>query len=157
MLGPLYKTLVRPRMEFAIQAWSPYLKKDIQKLEKVQRRATKLVPKLSHLTYESRLKALGLTTLEERRTRGDMIETYKILKGYDQINTKKSFFELDQKKSTRGHHLKLVKPRHKTHKRNQFFSARVVDLWNSLPEHIISSDNINIFKTSYDRYMSNKL
>ena len=89
-LPPLYKALVRPRMEFAIQAWSPYLK-DIQKLEKVQRRATKLVPSLAHLPYEDRLKALGLTTLEQRKIRGDIIETFKILKGYDKVRAGDAF------------------------------------------------------------------
>ncbi|CAL4075568.1 unnamed protein product, partial [Meganyctiphanes norvegica] len=67
----VYPSLVRSHMEFAVQAWSPQLKKDIIKLEKVQQRATRLVPELRGLTYEQRLKQLGLTTLEERRRRGD--------------------------------------------------------------------------------------
>ena len=96
ILPPLYKALVRPHMEFAIQAWSPYLKKDIQKLEKVQRRATKLVGALPDpLAYEDRLKFLGLTILEQRRTQGDMLHTFKILKGYDKEEAGSAFLELD--------------------------------------------------------------
>ena len=156
-LPPLYKALVRPRMEFAIQAWSSYLKKDIQKLEKVQRRATKLVPAISKLPYKDRLQFLGLTTLEQRRTRGDMIETFKIIKGYDIVRANGAFLDLDDNhQRTRGHTMKLTKPRHRTHKRNNFFSARVVDKWNNLPESVVNSDNINMFKRRYDRYMSNK-
>ena len=71
MFLPLYKSLIRPRLEHCIQAWSPYTRRDINKLEQVQRRATKLVPELSQLSYEERLSRLGLTPLEERRTRGD--------------------------------------------------------------------------------------
>ena len=141
-------------MEFAIQAWSPYLKKDIMKLEKVQRRATKLVPSLSHLPYEERLQRLGLTTLEQRRTRGDMIETFKILKGIDRIKTESPFLVLDDRQQgTRGHCMKLVKPRHRTQKRNEFFPSRVVDKWNNLPETVIQSENINQFKRRFDKYM----
>ena len=155
-LPPLFKALVRPRMEFAIQAWSPYLRKDVQKLEKIQRRATKLVPSLSNLPYEARLSALGLTTLEERRTRGDMLETFKILKGLDKVDADSAFLALEENQArTRGHQLKLAKPRHRTVKRNAFFTARVVDIWNRLPEQVINSSNINQFKRRYDRYMSN--
>ena len=153
-LLPLYKALVRPRMEFAIQAWSPYLKKDIMKLEKVQRRATKLVPSLSHLPYEERLQRLGLTTLEKRRTRGDMIQTFKILKGFDRIKTDCAFLALDHgQQGTRGHSMKLIKPRHRTQKRNEFFPSRVVDKWNCLPETVIQSENVNQFKRRFDKYM----
>ena len=78
----LYKTIVRPHLEYCIQAWRPYRKKDIDMLERVQRRATKMIPKLRNISYEMRLKECGLTTLETRRLRGDQIEVFKILNGY---------------------------------------------------------------------------
>ena len=83
---PLYKAIVRPHLEYCIQAWNPHLRKDVDMLEKIQRRATKLIPELRDLTYEERLKECGLTTLDTRRLRGgDQIEVFKILKGYENI------------------------------------------------------------------------
>ena len=73
--------------------WSPHLAADIQCLEKVQRAATKIVPGLKNLEYSDRLKRLGLTTLETRRKKGDLIETYKILSGKENTTGNK-FFEL---------------------------------------------------------------
>ena len=81
LLVKLYTTYVRPHLEYCSSVWNPYRKKDIKKLEQVQRRATKLVPELRHLNYESRLANLGLTTLEVRRERYDLIQFFKILKG----------------------------------------------------------------------------
>src|SRR6218665_3786944 len=69
----LYKTLVRPQLEYCIQVWSPYLKQDMDKLEKVQRRVTKMIQGYKYLSYEKRLIRCGLTILEKRRSRGDLI------------------------------------------------------------------------------------
>ena len=87
----LYPALVRPLLEYCIQVWSPYKRKYIKLLEGVQRRATKLVPQITELSYEDRLKALGLTRLVDRRVRGDMIETYKIISGKENVN-RENFF-----------------------------------------------------------------
>ena len=66
LIVPLYKAIFRPHLEYWIHAWSPYLRKDIHMLEKVQRRATKLIPGFIDLSYEERLKECGLTTKETR-------------------------------------------------------------------------------------------
>ena len=87
LIIPLYKAIVRPHLEYCIKAWRPYRKKDIDTLERIHRRATKMSPELRDLSYEERLKECGLTTLETRRLRGDQIEVFKILNGYENINS----------------------------------------------------------------------
>ena len=85
LLIPLYKAIVRPHLEYCIQAWRPH-RKDIDMLERIQRRATKMIPELRNLTYEERLKECVLTTLETRRLRGDQIEVLKKLNVYENID-----------------------------------------------------------------------
>ena len=87
LIIPLYKATVWPHLEYYIQAWRPYHKKDINKLERIQRRVTKLILELKHLCYERRLLECGLIILETRRLRGDLIEVFKILKGYEDIDS----------------------------------------------------------------------
>ena len=148
----LYNTYVRPHLEYCVQVWNPYLKKDIVCLEKIQRRATKLVQGLNKMPYEQRLEALGLYTLQRRRLRGDLIETYKILTGKEKINSEQLF----QKATTielRGHSLKLYKKSSRLDIRKYFFSQRIVDYWNKLPDDVVSAATISSFKTKLDIWM----
>ena len=89
----LYLTYVRPHLEYAVAAWSPWNQGDKEVLEGVQRRAVNMVTNLKGKTYHQRLEELGLTTLEERRERGDLIMAYKVITGKDEVNYE-SWFKL---------------------------------------------------------------
>ena len=126
LIIPLYKAIVRPHLEYCIQAWRPYRKKDIYTLERIQRRATKMIPELRDLSYEERLKECSLTTLETRRLRGDQIEVFKILIGYENID-RNMFFSLKKDSITRGHEVKLVKDQCRLDIRKHSFSQRTIN------------------------------
>jgi len=96
-------------MKYCVQAQSPYLKKDIECLEKVQRSATKMVHGLRYLSYEQRLRHLKLTTLKERRIRGDLIETFKNMTGKERVDQSQFFQRSTSEYQLRGHTMKLSK------------------------------------------------
>ena len=151
----LYCSFVRPHLEYCIQAWSPYFKKDIDTLERVQRRATKLIPRFKKLSYEERLERLKLIPLEQRRLRGDLIETYKILSNKVDVN-RKIFFQLADTVNLRGNSMKLYKQRSRLIARQNFFSQRVVDFWNDLPNYTVQAPSVNSFKARLDKHWSLK-
>ena len=148
----LYKTYVGPHLEYSIQAWSPWLRKDIEILESVQRRATKMVRGMRQLSYHQRLDKLKLTTLEVRRDRGDLIETFKILKGHDRVNSEQFFRSVPNQHGLRGHSMKLFVPRCRTVLRQNFFSCRVLSDWNRLPQSAVDADSVNAFKSRLDKF-----
>ena len=125
----LYKAIVRPSLEYGNIIWGPIYKVDEDLIEKVQRKETKLVPSISHLSYEERLQRLELPSLKYRRLRGDMIMTYKLLQGHFDID--ESLFFTRSWNTTRGHIYRLYKPSAVKEVRRRFFSQRVVLEWNS--------------------------
>ena len=152
LIIPLYKAIVRPHLEYCIQAWRPYRKKDIDTLERIQRRATKMIPELRDLSYEERLKECGLTTLETRRLRGDQIEVFKILNGYENID-RNMFFSLKKDSRTRGHEEKLVKDQCRLDIRKHSFSQRTINEWNKLSTDCVTASSVNMFKNKVDTYL----
>ena len=150
----LYKALVRPHLEYCNQIWRPFLQKHINMIENVQRRATRQIPGFKDLTYEERLKKLNLPSLAYRRTRGDMIEAYKIATNkYDTAITG-DLFKFNQRPS-RGHHLKIQKERATSNLQRNSFFYRIVNTWNNLPPHVVEAENIQTFERRLDRHWIN--
>ena len=154
----LYKTFVRPHLEFAIQAWSPWLKGDIEVLEKVQKRAVGMVIGLRGKTYEEKLREVGMYSLYDRRIRGDMIQVWKVLQGNCILDA--SMLELadtQHQRNTRhtSKKLNLARIPSRLDVRRNFFSVRCVDPWNRLPVILRNLDNLDEFKIEYDKLMLN--
>ena len=148
----LFCAQVRSHLEYAVQFWSPYLRKDINKIESVQRRATKYIPGFNNLSYQTRLRKLDLPTLAYRRLRGSMIEVFKIFHSYDEDVSQKL---TTRDTTTRGHSYKLFPATSKKiHPRHHSFHQRVTKPWNSLPAAVVDSPNLNTFKNRLDKHWS---
>lgn len=165
-LIPLYKSLVRPKLEFGVAAWNPWFERDIECLEKVQKRLIRSLSNVRGSTYEEKLVDVGLTTLKERRTRGDLIEAFKTLNGINNV-VKEDWFKIAETEASRpstrsntniegeseeSRPYVLERERARTDLRNNSFRFRIQRLWNDLPDNVRKAKSTNAFKNAYDSW-----
>jgi hypothetical protein len=151
----IMNTYIRPTMEYAVQAWSPWMVKDVEVLQRIYHRATKLVDGFKTLPYAERLRRLNLFDFTYRRLRGDLILLYQIMK--DEQHPLQSLFERREARIGRNHDYQLAIPHTRVNCRRYFFAVRVCFVWNCLPRHVAHSRNLDVFKTNLDNFMSTQL
>lgn len=151
----MYKSLVLPILSYASPVWCPWYQKDIDMLERVQRRATRMIPGLGKHEYEDRLKICDLESLEDRRIKFDLVEAYKILNNTHGV-PRETFFtyicEVHNINTRSADIDNLVTPISNLEIRRNFFSQRVVPLWNNLPIEVRYAENTEEFKKKYNNY-----
>ncbi|KFQ63554.1 hypothetical protein N334_13604, partial [Pelecanus crispus] len=151
---PLCSALVRPHLECCVQLWGPQHKKDMDLLEQLQRRATKMIRGMEHLSWEERLSELGLFSLEKRRLRGDLIVAFQYIKeAYEKDGDK--VFSRACCNRTRCNGFILKEGMFRLDIRKKCFTMRVVKHWNSLPREVVDAPSMEIFKVRLDGALSN--
>lgn len=145
----LYKSMVRPHLEYGNAIWGPCYMGDLKLVEGVQRRATKLIPQLYDIPYEDRLRFLKLPSMEYRRKRGDMIQCFKIMNGLVRMETKELFTPIPSS-ITRGHNKRVLRQKSNKAARAMSFSQRSIRDWNILPKSVIEAPSVNAFKNRLD-------
>ena len=157
VLIPLFKSLVRPILEYANTVWDSSFRNQVEIIEAVQQSFTRHILEVKNLSYEQRLEKLGLPSLEYRRFRGDLIQTYKIAhKLYDRPSVN-SLFVFSDSSRLRGHRFKVVKFRTNQRQYQHFYSNRIVNEWNKLSDDTVNAKTLNEFKNKIDKRYQDKM
>ena len=152
----LYIQYVRPHVEFAAPAWSPWLREDIEIIEKVQRKAVGMISGLTGKSYEEKCEELGIDTLETRRKKQDLYEAFKIVKGPETINAEKLLQKQQTRigAMTRNHadpwNLNIQRPRLDIRKYS--YTGRTSEAWNKLPAELKAAGTLKSFKNAIKLY-----
>lgn len=152
VLLQLYKSLVRPHLDYAVPIWKPHLKKDISLMESVQRRMTRLIPGMRGKTYEERLKELNLMSLEQRHIRQDLLTFYNIINKKMDIDLD-GITEIIGKERTRGNFYKIRPKYARLECRRNAYFHRIWKIWNELPDAVVKKTSVNGFKKELEQYM----
>ena len=145
-------TYIRPHLEFANSEWRPFLRRDIVALEKVQQRVTRLPKSLKGVDYNARLERMGLTTLETRRKRGDLIQMFKITRGADIVAWNRKPLWSQPRETKRSQLRREIVS--SCQQRHHFFINRIANDWNQLPDEIVESGSVEVFKCKLDKFLN---
>ena len=139
-----YRSMIRPILEYACQAWNPHQAYLIEKLECVQRNVTRWIIG-KETPSEDWLKSLKLATLVQRREFLSLVQLFKFIKGHSSVNTN-NYISFSNRQSRKSHQFKLYKPFCRTDIFKYSFWHRCIDPWNSLPSSVVELDSMNAFK-----------
>ena len=143
---------MHPTLEYSNAVWGPFFVLDQRKVEKVQRRATHLLPSLRDKPYKERLAALQLPSQAHRHHRGDMILLYRIINNYFNSDFSTQYTYSDTT-ITRGHQFKLFKCHSRLNCRSKYFFNRLINDWNALPAVVVNVNSVNNFKSLLDNHL----
>ena len=151
LILPLYKSQVRPNLEHAVQFWSPNLRRGIDKIEKIQRIATKMIRKIRNHSYQQRIQDLDLISLVQRRLQGQLIEVFKYLNEFTTASAR-GLFNYDLNDITRNNGTKLIVKHFNTSVAQHFYPIKITTTWNAQLSEVVSSRTVNSFKNSLDKH-----
>ena len=144
----LYKSMIRPILEYAGNVWSPHCDKDIQCIERVQRRAARFAANC-YSRYHSvtdMMQKLNWPTLKQHRNESKLVMMYKVIHGHVHIQSILPLVQSFSNGVTRGHHNKYLQPATRTDAYKHSFFPSAIKLWNALPEELIDAKTIDEFK-----------